>query len=280
MIDPLYVSNRLPLRDQTGQVMVGSPDPGAEAGRWRVEIRVAPDSGVRYAPGKDGSAHPYNPLATPDSVGGVGLNAAEDHSGLFCMTYPERLPAGTKIFARAFNAPTPGEASFYADSQVATVPAQGSTLVLDFDPAQPLDGDDDDGDGLVNSWERHFGTDDRQTGDYDDDGMGDLQEVLAGTDPNDSFSNLSFQMVRRETGSAPAGAGADWSPPVRVSWRSVPGKRYQLQHTSTLSGEPEFTDVGEAVVARDGEYEIDMRVEVPWEAIAGTFRVKLVADGG
>lgn len=275
LIVPLYISNVAPVRDQNGQPMRGSPSPMAEQSRCRIEIRVAPYGGLRYPPGKDGSASSLNPLVTPGSVGGVGLNAAQDDSGLFCMIFPERLPAGTLIFARAYNAPTIGETTFYADSKVVAIPSKDSTLVLDFESAQALDSDDADGDGLINSWERYLGTADRQTSDYDDDGMSDYCEMLAGTALTNPQSNLSFRMVRREA----LPTGANGSKPLHIKWQSVPGKRYQLQHVTQLLGEQEFIDDGEVVVARNGEFEIELPVDLPEDSIEGFFRVKLVQEG-
>ena len=63
---------------------------------------------------------------------------------------------------------------------------------------------------------------------------------------------------------------------MRVKWQSVPGKQYRLQYVPTLIGEPVFIDVGDVVTAGDGEYEIEMLVDVPEGAVAGTFRVQLV----
>ena len=71
--------------------------------------------------------------------------------------------------------------------------------------------------------------------------------------------------------------------PVRVRWQSVPGKTYQLEHVVQLAPDPVtgatnlFYPVGDPVVAGEGEYEIDMWVDVE-ERLTGTFRVKLVTE--
>ena len=113
--------------------------------------------------------------------------------------FPKRPAAGTLVFARVYDAPTVAEAAFYADTSLATVPAGGSSLALDFGPLRPLDPGDDDGDGLNNSWERALGTADRPTADYDDDGMLDLHVMLAGTDPTDAASLLEVRGAWSET---------------------------------------------------------------------------------
>ncbi|MFP4474428.1 MAG: PKD domain-containing protein [Desulfatibacillaceae bacterium] len=76
-------------------------------------------------------------------------------------------------------------ASFYIGSTLAgrmAVPAKGKVVNLDLDT---LYGRDNDGDGMDDSWEmRHFGTLDRDgTGDANGDGVTDLDEFRAGTNP-------------------------------------------------------------------------------------------------
>jgi hypothetical protein len=271
---PLYVGNVEPVRDQYGRPMIGSYAPDLAHSRSRVELRTAAD-GVIRPPAISGAAHPANPMLTADSVGGIGMNAAEANCGLFCMVFSERPATGTKIFARAFNAPSLAEATFYADSAVLPAPAGGTSMVLTFGPARPLDAADADGDGLANSWEKAMGIDDRLTDDYDGDGMSDYHEMLAGTAADDPGSLLAFRSIKPEAATAPAGAGAAWTKPVRVKWQSVPGKRYRLQYVPDLKGEQVFIDVGDLVTAGDGEYEIEMLVDVPDGAVAGAFRVKL-----
>lgn len=278
LLAPLYVGNLEPVRDQYGRPMRGSAASRGAASRSRLEIRLAPD-GLIWPPGSDGAAQPGNPLVAPDSCGGVGMNADQPNSGLFCMIFPQRPAAGTKIFGRAFNAPKPEEASFYADSFVAEMPAVGTSLVLVFGSAQPLDPGDADGDGLNNSWEKALGIDDRPTGDYDGDGMGDYEEMLAGTAPDDPESRLAFREVRRDAAARPASGNGEPTTPVRVKWQAVPGKSYQLQYVPTLAGEQIFIDVGFVVTAAEGEYEMQWVVDMPASAVAGAFRVKLVLPG-
>jgi hypothetical protein len=189
--------------------------------------------------------------------------------GIFAMVFPFRPATGTKIFGRAFNAPTLEEASFYADSTVGLAPATSSSLVLTFGPVQPLDPGDADGDGLNNSWEKALGIDDRLTADYDGDGMSDLDEKLAGSAPDDVHSLLAFVGIHEETGTAIQS--------VRVSFQSVPGKKYQIEFAPSLSGERVFTPVGAVVTAGPGEYVLQTLVEVP-ESGEGVFRIKLVNE--
>lgn len=282
-VAPLYVGNVAPVQDQYGRPMLGSPNSADAESRWRVEIRVAPYGGVRQPPGTNGVASALNPLVTTNSVCGMGMNATLPDSGFFCMAFPDRLPAGTQIFARAFNAPTLEEATFYADSKAVEVSAGGNTLVFEFDPAQALDSGDADGDGLNNSWESALGTDDRLTPDYDSDGMLDLHEMLAGTDARDANSRLAFRNIQRANDAA--SAGVEWGKPIRVHWQSIPGKTYRLEHLPMLglidpaTGEPYSFELVEEVVAGEGEYEIERLVDVPVDACTGVFRVKLVTIG-
>ena len=221
----------------------------------------------------------------PEGVGGIGMNSARSDAGLFCMVFAERLPTNEMVFARAYNAPTAAEATFYADSLPVRVSSRAneSTVVLVFEAAQPMDAGDADGDGLANSWEELLGTDDRATPDYDGDGMSDLHEMLAGTSPTDSGSLLVLRAIRPDAASAPAVAGGTGAKPVRVCWQSVPGKKYQLQYVSSLLGAQEFIPVlaedgQDHVTAGEGEFEIEMRVDVTEGMADGYFRVKLVQE--
>ena len=283
IVPPLYVGNLEPVLDQYGRTMVGSHDMAQSNSRSLVELRTSTKDFILPAL-TNGDAHPFNPLVSEEGIGGVGLNSSSPDSGLFCLVLADRPAASTKIFARVYNAPTAEEASFYADSTLVESPARGNSLVLSFSAAKAMDTNDVDGDGLNNSWEKALGIDDRLTSDYDGDGMSDLNEMLAGTAPDDNTSQLSFRLIQRDSAASvrdvQEGEDMDWEQPVRVRWQSVPGKTYQLEYVPMLiqlTGEdPIFVPVGEEIVAGDGEYEIEMLVDVPTDEDTGSFRIRLV----
>jgi len=263
IITPLYVGNLDPILDERGQPMHGSNQGCGHGTRCRVELRVMLDGQI-YAPSTDGEAHANNPLLSPDAVGGIGQNASESHSGIFCMIFPTRLPAGLQFFARVYNARTVENASFYVDSAVATVPLFGSSLPLTFGDPQPIDTRDIDGDGLINSWERSLGTDSRFTSDFDGDGISDLDEMRAGTDPTEAPPPQPiFSSIRREMAPISRTAADGLSQSIRVSFQSVPGRTYDVQYMSSpLVGQQEFTTVGTRTADAD---QCEMLVEVPAE---------------
>lgn len=98
---------------------------------------------------------------------------------------------------------------------------------------------DSDGDGMDDAWElEHFGTLDRDgTGDFDGDGLLDLHEFLAGTDPTDPDSALTILPG--------AVVGEDG---VTIEWQSVPGKTYRVQFKDSLDAQ-EWQDVAGDVTA-------------------------------
>ena len=128
--------------DQNGQPLEGMYD-SDPANRARVEIRTTAD-GIIRPPGPTGAAHPYNPLLAPDSIGGIGMNACEP--GLFAMVLSNRPATNTKLFARAFNAPTLADAaSFYVDTTVVSA-SQWHHADPDLQQRQALDSGDEDED--------------------------------------------------------------------------------------------------------------------------------------
>ena len=274
VVSPLYVGNLVPVLDQNGRIMAGSCRSADAAFRSRVEVRTVIGGGI-VPPAADGTAAEINPLLTPNSVCGIGYGASTTNSGLFCLAIPNRPPAGTKIFARVFNAPTVAEASFYADSRLGVAQAGSKTsVVLTFGAAQPLDPGDADGDGLNNSWEKALGINDRLTADYDGDGMSDLQEMRAGTNPKDAGALLAFRSIREESSAALRRADGAAVQTMRVSFQVVPGKSYQLEFSPSICN-PAFIPAGGVVTAAEGETEIDMLAEIPADAPAGLFRVVL-----
>src|SRR5207245_10734441 len=83
-----------------------------------------------------------------------------------------------------------------------------------------LGGIDADHDGMDDDWEMaYFGTLARDgTGDFDGDGMTDLQEFLAGTDPTNGGSVLRVMTLTSVRGVGTA-----------ILWSAVEGRAYRVQ---------------------------------------------------
>jgi hypothetical protein len=111
----------------------------------------------------------------------------------------------------------------------------GGTLTyknLQLDPNQSTVGD-----GIPNWWKRQYGFDPFDPtvagADPDHDGMNNLQEYLAGTNPTNAASCLKITSLTPTNGN------------VRVSWMAVGGKSYVLQTNSDLS--PPFADASPVI---------------------------------
>jgi hypothetical protein len=78
---------------------------------------------------------------------------------------------------------------------------------------------------MDDNWEiANFGNLSRNgTGDFDNDGLNDLEEYLAGTDPKDPSSNLKLKPVMYNGTS------------FVVSFTAVAGKSYRVQFSHTLA---------------------------------------------
>ena len=237
IVTPLYVGNTVSAISQLDVPFSGTC--GFPQNSSLVEIRVASD-GIIRPPSTSGLPHYKNPLITNSYM---GMNAMGRNPGLFCVVFPYRIPTGTNVFARVFNDINAEQATFYADTSVVVAPPKHeSSLVLNFGVVKPLNPGDDDNDGLNNSWEEYLGINDRPTSDYDHDGFSDLNEMLAGTAPDDPNSIFKIKYIVRMLDQ------------VDIGWYSVPGKRYQIQGISDLI-EP-FTNIGESTIASNYEENI------------------------
>ena len=87
---------------------------------------------------------------------------------------------------------------------------------------------DSDGDGLADSWEmQHFGSlGVNPNDDPDGDGVNNLREFRAGTDPNEAASRFEVIEIAR----VPNG--------VSILWSSQPDRRYRVKRTSSLLTPP------------------------------------------
>lgn len=84
---------------------------------------------------------------------------------------------------------------------------------------------DTDGDGLPDNWEQQYfgGLGQNANQDFDHDGMTNLDEYKAGTNPADPNSRFAFIRVERHPASG-----------LVVQWASVQGESYQLQRSGDL----------------------------------------------
>src|ERR1035437_9117163 len=136
-----------------------------------------------------------------------------------------------------------GNLTGYAYSaNVGWISLSNSFAVLQTDSISPgpLDGN---GSGLPIAWElEYFGTTNiNPNADPDGDGMSNLQEYLAGTNPNDPNSRLRITAVGANT----IGNSAT------LTWTSVPSRLYYVQERTNLTTGAWATNLTLGVVAPD-----------------------------
>lgn len=236
---PLHIGTTNTIKDEQGNKLQGTDPAAGQFGHTVVLGDI-----VHILRTFDGTINPPATTGLPTTTNniiiattriGAGTDPAAGQTGQFGLTLPEYT--GETIFARVFNAPQLTDASFYANSQIYTPSSGYSVFTPTMTTVQPLDGGDDDGDGLINSWEKTLGTSPTTT-DTDGDGINDYNEFLSGTDANDSASFLKMVQV------LPAGGGD-----AIVFWASISGKTYQVQYNTGDLTNPNFEDIGSPVSA-------------------------------
>jgi hypothetical protein len=109
---------------------------------------------------------------------------------------------------------------------------------------------DSDGDGIPDNWMmQYFGHATGQASDLslaqddaDGDGVSNLAEYLAGTNPKDAHSYLSI-----------TGIGVGGTNGVQITWGSASNKLYSLQRAVALSGGLGFTNIAEHILSTPPE---------------------------
>lgn len=222
--------------DEFGRPLNGTSPAAAAFGHAVVEgdlihILRATDGKI-YPPDADGTPDARNELLATVRIG-QGVVPTSAKPARFGSTLTPRPGGNSKIFVRVFNAARTEEASFYGDSQLFTVKSwQNEVFLADISATdQPLDGGDEDGDGLSNSWEKSYGSD-SAADDTDNDGLTDNQERMSGTDLLDAESYLSVADMRIQDGA------------IHLRWDGVEGLSYRVEASSDLGANGPFEAIG------------------------------------
>jgi TolB protein len=136
-----------------------------------------------------------------------------------------------------------------------------------------LAGPDTDGDGIEDALEvAYFDTLTRDgTGDFDGDGISDGAEIRAGTHPADGSSVLAVLAIT-VTAASPEMGGV---PSVMVTWRSAPGRRYEVQFRRDL--DTAWSSLpGEIITGASVETYRHVSTEAGVSGQTGFYRVRLV----
>ena len=124
----------------------------------------------------------------------------------------------------------------------------GKSIISDYSVNKTW-GRDYNGDGLPDDWQaKYFGENlknwEGANSDYDNDGVNNLNEFLAGTDPNNKNDKLILEIKKLEIGK-------------RLEWNAVKGAVYQLQKTSEITGN--WQNIFEPIIALENRTGISLQ---------------------
>jgi len=261
---PVHIGTDAAIQDEFGNLLKGSAATSPSK-RDLVQVLWASNS-VINPPAYDGTPDPNNPPVEGGTTGiGDLVSPTFITPARFCVSLANpRPPQNSRIFVRVFNAPTTAAASFYTDSQLMQV-HDNDLLMADFgSTTNPIDPRDFDGDGLNNSWEKSMFSDPNKW-DTDGDGVNDAEEFLARTDLLDPDS--AFVTVWLET---------DAANDAILTWDSVAGMTYQVQHTGFTDASLSYSNVSATIVA-DGP-QTQTTVTNGMADSFGKYRVRLLPD--
>ena len=136
----------------------------------------------------------------------------------------------------------------------------GRTIYYTYDPAGNILArkivviTDSDNDGMEDQWELDsFETLGRDgSGDFDDDGLTDLDEYLAGTNPDDPASTLVLLQVERSSELPITESLSISNDTAILEWNSVEGESYKVQYKQSLA-QTNWADLAPEFVAEGAQ---------------------------
>lgn len=252
IVPSLDVGNTAPVFDLLGRPLQGTwnfPETAA-----RVEIRETTGGGGIAPPdpvtGEGNDA--LNPLVR---VTYMGAGVIGDNPGRFSANFPERIDAAKRYYARVYDAPSPSNAVYFANSatftEVSPDQINVATLInIVFGGLQRVDGTPDvdtDGDGLPDWMEAELGTSPTRP-DTDGDGYNDRFEVV-----HEAYLNRS-DLDPAEIRIDPTGVEGEYT----ASWWAIPGVAYRLEYTDAMTDPEAFVEIRNGTAATTNlSFEVD-----------------------
>lgn len=283
LLGPLHVGATTPIVNEFGDVLPGQ----ASAPGCLVMVLWASNN-VIYPPDVNGQPDPRNPVVE-GGLAGIGKLSRSDleRPGTFGMAL-NRPADGSRLFIRVFNSTNASSSSFYGDSGLFTVSANVGFDAQIAATTNALDPNDDDLDGLNNSWEESYGSDSGKT-DSDDDGIADLAEHQMGLHPGRSDSDGDGMPDGHElrAGTQPddeaSYLGVAQLQPTQldlvIRWASVTGKFYQVEGSEdALTNPTGFTQLSEIIPADTGSVTFTTLTNAMQDPGMHFYRIRLVEE--